>query len=1092
VAAAGALLALAWMALFWVSIYVLGALPLSRPVDEVRDGPAPYFAEDLPVDPAHGIPAQDLTGTFICSGQPLEADDLLSLEPELTVDVVLRAWPEAAVASLVANCTEVRSVHAEWFRLDPRRPGVERLVPSFSADAALRTGMRHAAGRIAIRAMVQLPLPGDSPLQDAGTLEDIVWELTNLVAANGYAGVCLNPTGLRARHVPEIRALMEALTPNLRALRAESCIVAEADGPLWRDEGLVQAADNVLLMAFRQPGTATPPSPLAPEEWFETVLAEAVATIGVDKLRVALGSFGYRWRDGSAEPEEIAYGEAMHHAARHRGQITFPPEQRNTRITFDDELGAGNEVWLLDAASLWNQLDILGDLGVREVALWASGLEDPGVWPILLRGEPEDLGAIGDVKLDTHVSYAGDGPFLRLGAADRAGTRQFSLDAETGRIVGQTYVRVPRPFVFERYGRKAARQVALTFDDGPVETYTTPILDTLRERGVTATFFVVGANVSRNPEIVGRMVAEGHEIGSHTYFHPETDTVQDLRLAFELNALQRLLASVTGRGTILYRAPYGRSDGPITRDEALPLISVLDEGYIVAGADIVPRDWEGLSAEEIVAYTLGELRNAPQGSKVIVLHDAGGDRSATAAALPLLIDAIRAEGYEFTSLGALHGLTQDTVMPPRRDGMSWMDGLTFSLLSRSGQVLFWVFWISVLAGSARSLLLLGLALMRKPHAADPDYRPEVTVVIPAFNEEASIARVVQEVLASDYRPLHVVIVDDGSTDRTSEVVRTAFGDHPRVTLIRQENGGKWRAINTAYQSIGSEVAVAVDADAVLLPDAIGRLVAHFADPKVGAVAGNVKVSNRMNLLTRLQALEYITAQNVDRRAAEVLNAMLVVPGAIGAWRAAAVRAAGLYSGDTITEDADLTVSVLRQGYRVVFEPQAISRTEAPQNLRAFLRQRLRWTYGMMQTAWKHRGAAREGRMVGLIAIPDLWLAGVLVGLLAPIADLVLLAVLLDLGVDMALGVPILDRPASLAMLAGYFALPLIDALAILLALRFERSEPLHLILLIPFQRLVYRPLLYLTVYRAVARAVRGTLETWSASIRFGTLDAPRA
>jgi peptidoglycan-N-acetylglucosamine deacetylase len=1087
-------LTLLWMALFWLSVYVLGALPMNRPIAEIREGSAPYFLEDIEVDPEDGIAVGDLTGTFMCEGQPLQGDDLLGHHPVMTVDVMLRAWPEAAVPSLTATCSGVRSIHAEWFRLDLRDRKVDRIVPPFAADAALRSGMGREAKKIAIRAVVQLPLPalpGDDPLLDAKAREDIVWELTNLVAANGYAGVCLNPMGLRHWHVPGIRALIEALSPNLHALRAESCIVTDAEGPLWRDEAVVRHADKVLFNAFLQPGAGSSPAPLAPEDWFEAAISEAVSTIGVDKLRIGLGSFGYRWREGALQPEEIAFGEAMYRAARHRARIEFPEGTRNTRITFADEAGAANEIWLLDAASIWNQLDVLNGLGVREVTLWSAGLEDPGIWPILLRDGERDIDRIGEVVLDHHVSYEGAGPFLRLGAADRPGERQFSVDPDSGRIVAQTYLQVPRPFLFERYGRKPERLVALTFDDGPEATYTTPILDSLREQGIPATFFVVGANVSRNPDLARRMISEGHEIGSHTYFHPETDTVSGLRLAFELNALQRLLASVTGRGAVLYRAPYGRSEGPVTRDEAVPLADILGKGYIVAGADIVPRDWEGLTADGIVAYVVDELRRSPDGTKVIVLHDAGGDRSATAAALPLLIEALRAEGYGFTSLGALHGLTPDEVMPLRRDAMSLLDGASFRLLSGTGQALIWIFWVAILAGSARSIAVLVLAMLRRPHAVDPDFRPSVCVVIPAFNEVSSIERVVREALASDYEHLTVLVVDDGSTDRTCDVVHTAFGGDPRVTLLRQGNMGKWHALNTAYQSVESDIVVAVDADAVLRPDAIGRLVAHFADPKVGAVAGNVKVSNRVNLLTRLQALEYITAQNIDRRAAEALNAMLVVPGAIGAWRAQAVREAGLYSNETITEDADLTVSVLRQGYRVVFEPRAVSETEAPQTPRAFLRQRLRWTFGMMQTAWKHKGAAREARAVGLVAIPDLWLAGVSLGLLAPVADLVFLAVLFDLSVDVALGAPVLDRPMSLAMLAGYLALPLIDALAILMALRFERTEPLRLIALMPLQRLVYRPLLYFTLYRAVARAIRGTLESWGASIRFGTLNAPQ-
>ena len=137
------------------------------------------------------------------------------------------------------------------------------------------------------------------------------------------------------------------------------------------------------------------------------------------------------------------------------------------------------------------------------------------------------------------------------------------------------------------------------------------------------------------------------------------------------------------------------------------------------------------------------------------------------------------------------------------------------------------------------------------------------------------------------------------------------------------------------------------------------------------------IGNKRNILTRLQALEYTTAQNIDRRAAELINGMLVVPGAIGAWRVAAVREAGLYSGTTLSEDANLTISVIRSGYRVTFDERAIAYTEAPARLSSFLSQRLRWSIGMLQTGWKHRGAWAEKRAIGLISLPDLAVFGYL-------------------------------------------------------------------------------------------------------------------
>jgi cellulose synthase/poly-beta-1,6-N-acetylglucosamine synthase-like glycosyltransferase len=367
----------------------------------------------------------------------------------------------------------------------------------------------------------------------------------------------------------------------------------------------------------------------------------------------------------------------------------------------------------------------------------------------------------------------------------------------------------------------------------------------------------------------------------------------------------------------------------------------------------------------------------------------------------------------------------------------------------------------------------------------------VVVAIPAFNEEAVIERSVRAALASDWPDLRVIVVDDGSTDTTAQVVQDRFGADPRVTLIRQPNGGKWSAMNAAHAAAtGADVVVGLDADAVLLPDALRLLVAHFADPAVGAVAGNVLVGNRINLLTRLQSLEYITAQQIDRRAAELLGAMLVVPGAVGAWRRAAVAQVGGYSPDTLTEDADLTVAIQRAGWRVVHEPRARSLIEAPQRARPLLRQRLRWTFGMMQTAWKHRRAARQGRAVGLVAIPDLWLAGVALGMLAPLADLVFLGVLVDIARDLAAGRPSDVAPHSLVMAAAWLALPLIEAVALLAALRLQRDESLWQVLLVPVQRLVYRPLLYITVWRAVLRAVFGSQVMWGKLARLGTVRAP--
>jgi cellulose synthase/poly-beta-1,6-N-acetylglucosamine synthase-like glycosyltransferase len=323
-------------------------------------------------------------------------------------------------------------------------------------------------------------------------------------------------------------------------------------------------------------------------------------------------------------------------------------------------------------------------------------------------------------------------------------------------------------------------------------------------------------------------------------------------------------------------------------------------------------------------------------------------------------------------------------------------------------------------------------------------------------------------------------------------VRAGWSGDPRVTLVNQPNGGKFRALNRAYTLIDTEVVIGIDADTIVRPDAIAMLARHFHDPKVGAVAGNVKVGNRGSLMARLQALEYVTAQNIDRRAAEVFNGMLVVPGAISAWRRAAVEQAGYYSSQTLAEDADLTIAIVRAGYRIIYEEAALGTTEAPETARHFLRQRLRWTLGMLQAAWKHRGAVAERRWIGLVSIPELLLFSVIMAVFAPIADITVAAVLLNAAIDRLANPASPWTPPALALLLGYCAFFLSDVMVGLLAFRLEPGEDRRLLLLLPLQRILYRQLQYVAAIRALSAALSGRLMVWQKITRAAELPAPVA
>lgn len=1072
-------LLLVWLTTVAVGIYYLDILPKSAKLEEVRQGSA---ATDVAAQPGNLPPESDCT----------RAPGSSSRTARGATFAYLRSAADLSSSTIRKNCVEIDGLLVEALVIDAAAQTVDWLDKP-SLDYAVRdlTGDGTPPG---IKLVAMLPLPqigGVTPsvLDDAKARARISAALTAKVTGSGAAGLCIYPYLFEFGHLAGLQALLEELRADL-ATDVTTCLLVDAQGPLWRDARLIDAVDSVVLRAFREPDRGAPPAPLAPQDWFDSLIQDAIAAMGTGKLRVALGSVGYMWTEGSDEAENLPFVEAMRLASVHQATIAVDQASLNTRITFANAEGKASEIWLLDAVSLHNQLLSLTRMGASGSILWSVGQEDPAAWDLFARDPglfpvvPVEAVSFPDV-----VSYVGSGPFRKVIERTTAGLRRFSRDPETGYINGVTYDAIPRPFVVERFGALDRKVVALTFDDGPEDPYTTEILDTLKEQKVPGTFFVIGANVVKYPDLVRRMIDEGHEVGSHTFFHPDETAAGAERMRLELNALQRLLASVTGRTTYLFRAPYGRSEGPMTRSEAEQHLVVEETGLVVAGGNIVPRDWEQMTAYEIVDYVMNNLTD--RGGQVIIMHDAGGNRSETAAAVPLLIEQLRAKGYDFVPLSRFIGLSPEEVMPYATDMLTPLDRAYYATLAAVGHALIWIFGGAIVIGVGRTLLVLGLALLRRRHSVPTGAaHVRVAIVIPAYNEELVIADAINAALASNYPDISVIVVDDGSTDDTAAIVRHDFADDPRVHLIQQANGGKWSALNAAYAALQAEVVVAVDADAVLDAEAVRLLAGHFKDPRVGAVAGTVKVGNRHGLLQRLQALEYVTAQSIDRRAAERLNAMLVVPGAIGAWRAEAVRKVGLYSSDTMTEDADLTVAVIRAGFRVVFEERAICTTNATETLHAFMKQRLRWSFGMMQTAWKHRRSAKTAKGVGLFSIPDLWLTGVLLGLIAPFVDAVVAGVLIKFAISLAQGLPVQADVVSVWALAGWIALPLLDILVVLTAFGFDRREQWSLVLLAPLQRLVYRPLLYITVYRAVGLALSGRIAAWGKLIRLGRVEKP--
>ncbi|MFM5884516.1 MAG: polysaccharide deacetylase family protein, partial [Novosphingobium sp.] len=705
----------------------------------------------------------------------------------------------------------------------------------------------------------------------------------------------------------------------------------------WDLAAYGRVADRVLLMDYDEHTTDYEAGPIASQAWFVDHLKAALRQIPRSKAIVGIGNYAYDWT-GEGKGDTPSVEEAWLIAHDSEAPVLFDKASGNATFTYEEN-GAAHTVWLLDAASAWNQLRAVDVEGVAGVGLWRLGTEDPDVWKVLAAYRSGKLPDIAHPRSQLDVDVEGSGEILRVDAVPTAGSRTVTRDAK-GLIVDQQFAALPTPYEVHRAGYQPGL-VALTFDDGPDPEWTPQILDILKAKHAPATFFVIGENALPHPLLMKRIADEGHEIGNHSFTHPNLALVSAESTRIELNGTRRLVEAYTGRSLRLFRAPYFGDAEPTTANELLPALTAQQDGYTNVGLHVDPNDWKRPPASEIVASTLAQVRtDDPETSaQIVLLHDGGGDRSATVAALPALIDGLRARGFTLVPVSRLAGLSRDHVMPPvsGHDLLSVRADIgVFLFFGMIGYLLKWLFFAVIALGIGRAVMLASLAWISdrpRNRAVPPPIDPErfVSVLIPAFNEARVIEASVRRVLASRDVRLEVIVIDDGSKDDTSAIVARAFGGEPRVRLLTLANGGKARALNQGLMLASGEIVIALDADTQFEAETIARLARWFVDPAIGAVAGNAKVGNRHNLVTRWQAVEYVTAQNLERRALSRFDAIMVVPGAVGAWRRAALDSVGGYPVDTLAEDQDLTIAIQRAGWQIGYDVDAVAWTEAPES-----------------------------------------------------------------------------------------------------------------------------------------------------------------
>ena len=617
-----------------------------------------------------------------------------------------------------------------------------------------------------------------------------------------------------------------------------------------------------------------------------------------------------------------------------------------------------------------------------------------------------------------------------------------------------------------------ARTIALTFDDGPDPTWTPQVLAVLHRYGVRATFFVVGSSAAEHPELLAAMVADGHDIGLHSLTHPDLTTVSRAQLDLELGLGQSVVVDATGLRSSMVRPPYSSTTAAVDNAQWSVITSVAADGYVTVLTTRDSRDWSTPGVSEIVRAATP----AGDAGAVVLFHDGGGDRAETVAALERLIPTLQARGYRFATVGAAVGLAP-TMAPVEQADRLRAGAVAWTLRAGSLSVRI-LGWLLLAIGALTVLRALGIVVAARSHARSRRGRlplavtAPVSILVPAYQESAGIEASVRSLVAADH-PVEVVVIDDGSTDGTGDLVEAL--NLPNVQVVRQANAGKAVALNTGLAVARHDLVVMVDGDTVIEPTTVRRLVQPFADPTVGAVSGNAKVANRVGLLGRWQHIEYVVGFNLDRRLFDLARCMPTVPGAVGAFRASAVRDVGGVPLDTLAEDTDLTMALGRAGWRVVYEQRARAWTEAPASLAALWRQRYRWCYGTLQAMWKHRRAAVEGGASGRFgrrALGYLVVFQFLLPLLGPVVDV--------MGVY---GLLFLDRRMVGLVAAGFVALQMAVA-TYAFHLDGERLGPLWSL---PLQQLVYRQLMYLVVIQSVATAVAGTWLRWQRMDRYGSL-----
>jgi len=1035
-----------------------------------------------------------------------------------------------SLPDLKKNGSKLNVIFPEWFFINPATHNLETRIDS----AGLKLMHKEQ-----LRIMPMLSNYNSAKKDFDGTLlheilnnaakrKAFITQLTDTLTHYQLNGINVDFEELKEKTNEPLNIFQKELYETLHSKGMTVTMDVAVDNDDYDYERLSESNDYIILMAYDQYNDATGAGPVSAQKWIEQKVDEAAKKIDPEKIILGIAGYGYKWtkdEEGKTEVESITYDEAINLAKIKNAPIDFDNDSYNLHFSYTDQQAneedttvetLHHEVWITDAATTFNVLRFSDEYATAGTALWRLGSEDARMWAYYNRSlsnadlakNPFDFNLLSTIPIiPDNVGFDGEGELLNIVASPQEGKIKLEVDSTELLIAEQNYLQLPSGYIIQKFAEDKTKagpghKLILTFDDGPDPEWTPQILDILEKEKVPATFFVVGLQAEKNIPLLQRINKLGFEIGNHTFTHSNVAKMSPQRAGLEMKLTRLLIESVTGRSTILFRAPYNADSEPHTYEELEPIERSRQENYLTVGESIDPNDWQvGVSADSIVARTIQQV--SERDASIILLHDAGGlTRKATVEALPKIVDYFKKRGYKFTTVADLMGKTKDDVMPkipPTKDG--WLAKTNFFFAETTywgSHIIFALFIVGILLSIGRMAVMAGLAALQQRRESKQNAslaakglaakNPLVSIIVPAYNEEVNAVRTVKSLLQQDYPNLQVVFVDDGSKDSTYQKVKDAFLGDPNVFVYTKPNGGKATALNFGIAKAESDFVVCIDADTQLKSDAVSKLMCQFfstengaEDELVGAVAGNVKVGNEVNMITRWQSIEYITSQNFDRRAFDLLNCITVVPGAIGAFRKEAILQAGGFTMDTLAEDCDLTMRLHRNNYKVRNCTAAISYTEAPETLKQFLKQRFRWSFGVMQCFWKHRDAVFNPRYknFGMVALPNILIFQMILPFLAPLADLLLVVSLISAGLGII--------PADIGNIVFYyFIFTLVDMAGAALAFAFEKADYKKLLWMIP-QRLVYRQLMYYILIKSFNKAIKGELQGWGALKRTGNV-----